>query len=65
VDVHELVYAGDPNAALWWVIGGTTCFGPVLYVPFLRDLFRLSTPHADDLALCPAVELQRVMWWWG
>ena len=44
-----------PNAALWWVIGGTTFFlGLALYVPFLRDLFHFSTLHPDDLALCLA-----------
>ncbi|MFO7651146.1 MAG: cation-translocating P-type ATPase [bacterium] len=42
-----------PNRALWWVCGGATVFlGLVLYVPFLRDLFKFGVLHADDLLLC-------------
>ena len=55
-----------PNAALWWVIGGTTFFlGLALYVPFLRDLFHFSTLHPDDLALCLAAGLLSVTWFEG
>ena len=56
----------SPNAALWWVIGGTTLFiGLALYVPFLRDLFHFSTLHPDDLALCLAAGLLSVTWFEG
>jgi magnesium-transporting ATPase (P-type) len=52
-----------PNAALWWVIGGTIFFlGLALYVPFLRDLFHFSTLHPDDLALCLAAGSVSILW---
>jgi hypothetical protein len=52
-----------PNAALWWVIGGTTFFlGLALYVPFLRDIFHFSTLHFNDLALCLAGGVLSVLW---
>ena len=32
----------SPNRALWWVLGGAAVFlGIILYVPFMRSLFRL------------------------
>ena len=35
-----------PNAALWWVTGGTVVFlGLVLTIPFLREIFRFSVIH--------------------
>jgi len=52
-----------PNAALWWVIGGTTfSLGLALYVPFLRNLFHFSALHAVDLALCLAGGLLSILW---
>lgn len=55
-----------PNAALWWVIGGTSFFlGLVLYVPFLRDLFHFSTLDLNDVALCLAAGLASVIWFEG
>jgi P-type Ca2+ transporter type 2C len=55
-----------PNAALWWVIGGTTFFlGLALYVPFLRELFHFSTLHLNDLALCLAGGFASVIWFEG
>lgn len=43
----------SPNAALWWVLGGAVVFlGAVLYIPYLRGLFRLSTLHFVDLFIC-------------
>jgi len=42
-----------PNAAMWWVLGGAAAFlGVVLYVPVVRDLFRFSFLHSDDLGIC-------------
>jgi P-type Ca2+ transporter type 2C len=42
-----------PNAALWWVLGGAALFlGVVLYVPVVRELFRFSLLHPDDLGIC-------------
>jgi Ca2+-transporting ATPase len=44
---------GKPNAAIWWVTGGALLFlGLVLYVPFLRNLFRFAALHPVDLAVC-------------
>jgi Ca2+-transporting ATPase len=55
-----------PNAALWWVIGGTTFFlGLALYVPFLRNIFHFSTLHLNDLALCLAGGFLSVIWFEG
>jgi Ca2+-transporting ATPase len=51
----------SPNAALWWLTGGASLFlCLVLYVPFLRDLFRLGTLHPGDLAICFAAGLVSV-----
>ena len=33
-----------------------------LYVPFARDLFRFSTLHAIDLAICSIAGLFSVLW---
>jgi P-type Ca2+ transporter type 2C len=55
-----------PNAALWWVIGGTIFFlGLALYVPFLRDIFHFSKLHLNDLALCLAGGFASVIWFEG
>ncbi len=52
-----------PNAALWWVIGGTTFFlSLALYVPFIRHMFHFSTLHPNDLALCLAGGLLSILW---
>lgn len=51
------------NAALWWVVGGALVFlGMVLYVPFLRELFRFSTLHFEDLALCLTAGAISIIW---
>ena len=56
----------SPNAALWWVVGGTlVLFSLLLYVPFLRDLFRLSILHPIDLAICFAGGLISILWFEG
>jgi Ca2+-transporting ATPase len=56
----------SPNAALWWVAGGTlVLFSLLLYVPFLRDLFRLSILHPIDLAICFAGGLVSILWFEG
>ena len=53
----------SPNPALWWVIGGALAgLALVLYVPFARDLFRFSTLHAIDLAICSIAGLFSVLW---
>jgi len=51
------------NPAAWAIVGGATvALATVLAVPALRDLFRLSTPHLDDLAVCAAAALACVAW---
>lgn len=51
------------NAALWWVLAGALAFlGLVLYVPWLRDLFRFSKLHAGDLAICLAAGVGSILW---
>lgn len=53
----------SPNTALWWVLGGAVFFlGLVLYLPFLRGLFRFSALHATDLALCLVAGVISIFW---
>ncbi len=53
-----------PNAALWWVAGGAVLvLGLVLYLPFLRDLFRFSSLHAGDMLLCLSAGILSVLWY--
>lgn len=55
-----------PNAALWWVVGGTGVFlGLVLYVPFLRGLFRFVELHPFDLVICFAAAVAGILWFEG
>jgi Ca2+-transporting ATPase len=43
----------SPNRAFWWVIAGALGFlAAVLYIPSLRNLFRFSILHPDDLLIC-------------
>lgn len=53
----------DPNPALWWIVGGTLLvLSAVLYVPPLRDLFRFSFLHLDDLAIALVAGLASIAW---
>ena len=55
-----------PNTALWWVLGGGAVFlGLALYVPFSRNLFRFSTLHLPDIAICLVAGLISIMWFEG
>jgi Ca2+-transporting ATPase len=52
-----------PNAALWWVMGGTVTFlGLVLYLPGLRELFHFAPLHVDGLLLCFVAAGGSVLW---
>lgn len=52
-----------PNTALWWVLGGAlTLLALVLYVPFLRHLFKFSQLHPIDLGICLAAGIISIMW---
>lgn len=51
------------NTALWWVLGGALVFlAFVLYLPFLRNLFRFSTLHPIDLAICLTAGVFSIFW---
>ncbi len=55
-----------PNPALWWVLGGGILFLViVLYTPILRQLFRFSVLHPEDLAISLAFGLFSVLWFEG
>jgi Ca2+-transporting ATPase len=52
-----------PNAALVWVLAGAgILLVLVLAVPALRDLFRFSRLHANDLALCLGAGVSSIVW---
>ena len=52
-----------PNAALWWVTGGTVVFlGLVLTIPFLREIFRFSVIHPVDVVICVSAGILSVVW---
>jgi len=56
----------SPNPALWWVLGGAVLFlGAVLYIPGLRDLFRLSILHPIDLIICLSAGVFSILWFEG
>ncbi len=56
----------DPNLycrVMWWVAVGAAVFlGFVMYVPVLRELFRLATLHAVDLVLCLVAGVASILW---
>jgi Ca2+-transporting ATPase len=53
----------SPNSALWWVLGGAVSFlGLVLYLPFLRGLFRFNVLHVLDLAICLVAGVISIFW---
>jgi P-type Ca2+ transporter type 2C len=56
----------SPNSALRWVLGGAVLLmALVLYVPFLRDLFRFSMLHVTDLAICLTAGILSILWFEG
>ncbi|MGK5089945.1 cation-translocating P-type ATPase [Bdellovibrionota bacterium FG-2] len=55
-----------PNRALWWVLSGSVLFlALVLYVPYVRDVFRFSFLHLTDLAICFGGGLLSIAWFEG
>lgn len=55
-----------PNKALWWVLSGALLvLAMVLYVPFVRELFRFSFLHPIDLAICFGAGLLSIAWFEG
>jgi P-type Ca2+ transporter type 2C len=52
-----------PNPALWWILGGALALlAFVLYVPFMRDLFRFAFLGGADIAICIGAGILSVMW---
>jgi len=52
-----------PNAAMWWVVSGAfAVLILAIYVPILRNLFRFSTLHANDVALCLGAGALSLAW---
>ena len=59
------VWAGwqMPNPALRWLgAGALAMLATILYVPFARDLFHMSRPHADDAAVVVVAGLGALAW---
>jgi Ca2+-transporting ATPase len=53
----------SPNTALVWVAGGAVCLLVLtLSVPALRDLFRFSRLHGNDLLTCLAAGTFSILW---
>jgi P-type Ca2+ transporter type 2C len=51
------------NRALWWVVGGAIGFlASVLYVPYLREVFRFASLRPYDLAICLGAGALSVVW---
>jgi Ca2+-transporting ATPase len=52
-----------PNRALWWIVGATLAgMAAVLYVPYLRDLFRFAPLAAADLLWCAVAAAAALVW---
>ena len=52
-----------PNTAVWFVLGGTVMFLPlVLMLPFAQKLFRFGPLHTPDLVLAIAAGLTCALW---
>ena len=53
-----------PNRALWWVVAGASGFlAVVLYVPYLREVFRFAALRPQDVAICLAAGALSVVWY--
>jgi Ca2+-transporting ATPase len=52
-----------PNPALRWLVAGAVgVLAAMLYVPLIRDLFRMSTPHAIDAVVVLFVSIGALVW---
>ncbi len=53
----------SPNPALQWLVAGALgVLATILYVPAVRDLFRMSRPHADDALVIVGAALGALIW---
>jgi len=54
---------GSRNTALWLVIGGALVFILlILYVPALRDIFKMAYLHPIDIVFCFAAGIASILW---
>jgi len=54
---------GNPNKALWWVLGGTITFlALVLILPATRRLFHFAPIHGLDLGMACAAGFASILW---
>ena len=52
-----------PNNVIWWVLGGTMAvLASSLYIPFVRNLFKFTTLHPNDLLICLAGGIVSLLW---
>jgi P-type Ca2+ transporter type 2C len=52
-----------PNPALRWLgAGALAILATILYVPPIRDLFRMSRPHADDAIVIVVAAIASLAW---
>jgi len=53
----------SPNKALWWVMGGAVVFlAMVLYVPFLRNIFKFTVLQPYDILISLAAGVASILW---
>jgi Ca2+-transporting ATPase len=53
----------SPNRAFWWVVAGAIGFlAMVLYIPYLREVFRFAALRPYDLAICLVAGALSVLW---
>ena len=53
----------DPNPALRWIgAGAIGLLAAILYVPMVRDLFRMSRPHAIDTVVIAVAGISALIW---
>ncbi len=53
-----------PNAALWWITGGTLgALAAAIYVPQAADIFRFAPLPAGSLAIAAAAGVGGVLWY--
>jgi P-type Ca2+ transporter type 2C len=60
---HAFAMLRTPNRALWWVVSGGLIFlATVLYVPYLREVFRFTSLPASDLVVCLGAGVLSAFW---
>jgi Ca2+-transporting ATPase len=53
----------DPNPAMWFIISGAIgLLMAVLYVPFLRELFKFGFLHLNDMLICFTAGFVSILW---